>query len=193
MNHFLILGNGGGGTSLLRGLMNAHSQCEVLFEHKGQRTDSNPAGYVGPEKELECWCELAAEAGASGICWGNKIPIEQLMTRNYTIETAIKLIDHFKIIFIQRRFSRVYKPGHAPEPYYRENWKWGHRCYWQMRERKPDGIIAVSFEDLLLRTSVELERICAFIGVIYEPWMILGTKETGYPSYNQDGIDYSRL
>lgn len=193
MKHFMILGNGGGGTSLLRGLINAHSKCQVLFEHKGHRPDDNARKYLGPDMELERWLELSKITENGGYLWGNKVPIEQFKTRGYNTQQVVRLIDYFKIVFIRRRWSRYYKKGRAREETYLEFWDWWSEVYRAMREKRPDMVIRLSFEDLLLRTEMELKRICDFLEIDYEPEMLKGTMDTGLASYNQEGIDMSRL
>lgn len=183
LKHFILLGNGGGGTSLLRGLLNAHPQIECYFEHK-----------LGPgrqDEELQSWIELSQESEKKGLIFGNKIPIEQFITRQYSDEQIIRLIDHFHIIWIARRFSRYFKGTNKGE--YLENWKWGRALYWEMREKSPEKIIEVSFEDLLLRTDDELIRLCFFLGVDYDEIMMEGTKDTGHGSYNFGCINLDKL
>ena len=86
---FLLIGNGGGGTSLLRGLLNAHPRMEVLFEDKGGPVHT-------PEAEREHWQRMADECGDGGRVWGNKIPIEQLVTRRWLPDAITELIDAFQ-------------------------------------------------------------------------------------------------
>jgi hypothetical protein len=62
-----------------------------------------------------------------------------------------------------------------------------------MRERYPDRIIQVSFEDLVLRPADELHRICRFLDVEYELGMLEGTQDTGLNVYNQAGFNVERV
>jgi hypothetical protein len=179
--HFLVIGNGGGGTSLLRGLLNAHSRIECLFEHKG----GDQVGY--PPGELETWLSMAHDADD---IWGNKIPIEQFITRHYEDADILKLAEHFKIIWLIRRFSRYWKGKN--EEGYKKNWEWSQHLYWEIRELWPTRIIQVNFEDLVIRPAVELRRICGFLKVRYEKTMIEGTLDTGYKVYDQAGINMER-
>lgn len=180
--HFFVIGNGGGGTSLLRGLLNAHTQLEVLFEeNKGGR--EKPA-----EKEIAHWVELSEK---SDLKWANKVPLEQFISRGWSDDDIISLSDYFKLVWLIRRFSRYWK-GKA-HGVYEKNWHWSQALYWRIREKYPDRIIQVSFEDLLLRTEIELHRICVFLDIEYEATMLEGTNDTGQGSYNQATINQEKI
>ena len=180
---FLVLGNGGGGTSMLRGLLNAHALLDVLFEDKGGPVHT-------PADERLHWIALAAEVRARGIGWGNKIPVEQLLTRRWTDDDIVRLIDDFRIVFLRRRLSRY---DHGPGMDYPAMWRRTGEIYWRLRARCPDRIIQVAFEVLLLRPESELTRICAFIGVDYDPAMPGGTAHTGYSKYDQSGFNLEKV
>lgn len=185
---FLLLGNGGGGTSLLRGLLNAHPEIECLFENKGG------TGERTPKDELDHWLWLAAE---SGYTWGNKIPVEQFWHRNWKDLEIINLINHFHIVYLIRRFSKYKKPK-VLNFNYEKNWQWSSSLYWAMRERRPEKIIMVSFEDLLLRPKTELYRICEFLKVKMDydnilEMMLQGTNDTGFRKYNQGGLNLDKI
>ncbi len=178
----MLIGNGGGGTSLLRGLLNAHPEMEVLFE------DNKGGGTKIPEGEIQRWIKLSNE---SDLIWANKVPLEQFISRGWTDEDIVSLAEHFKIVWLIRRFSKYWK-GKA-EGVYRKNWQWSQDLYWMIREKYPDRIIQVSFEDLLLRTAMELRRICNFLGVRYKANMLNGTNDTGQGSYNQATINQEKV
>ena len=74
-----------------------------------------------------------------------------------------------------------------------DNWNFAHDVYWLMREHKPEDIIRVSFEDLLLRTNIELFRICDLLGVLFQTQMLNGTMNTGHRAYNQSSINVERV
>jgi hypothetical protein len=182
LNRFMLIGNGGGGTSLLRGLLNAHSELKVLFE------DNKGGGTKTPEGEIERWIKLSKE---SDLMWANKVPIEQFKSRGWTNDDVVSLAEQFKIVWLIRRFSKYWKG--KTEGVYRENWQWSQELYWLIREAYPDRIIQVSFEDLLLRTVAELRRICNFLDVKYEANMLKGTSDTGLGSYNQATINKDKV
>lgn len=185
MTNFFLLGNGGGGTSLLRGLLNAHSKIDCMFENKG----STKAGDV--EGSMQKWNVLIANSHPQ--IWGNKMPVEQFVTRGWNTNMVVDLIDDFKIIWLVRRFSKYHKKGRASPDLYRRNWDWANEIYWLMREKRPRRVIRVSFEDLLLRTVIELRRICVFLGIRYEPTMLKGTRDTGLGRYDQAIINKEKV
>ena len=189
-NSFFIIGNGGCGTSLLRGLLNAHSQMEVAFELW------NPKQGDKVEGNLKNWQELAEEKKQQGILWGDKIPLEQFVTLGWTDEDILKISDYFKIIWITRRYSKYFKKptrNTNKRLMYEKNWQRSNELYWKFREKDPACILQVAYEDLLLHTWIELLRCCIFIGVGYEPFMIEGTNETGHPTHNYDRILIEKL
>ena len=164
---FLILGHGGSGTSLLRGLVNAHSRIECGFELFGD------------------WQAAAKEC--KPLIWGNKQPLEKLWSHNWQDKDIRQLIDHFKIIWIVRRYGKWKK--NQKRAYAETNWQKGRALYWAMRNHKPTGIMEVSFEDLLLRPEPELRRVCAFLHIRYERRMLRdGVNDTGHNSYNYGQI-----
>jgi len=190
LKSFFIIGNGGCGTSLLRGLLNAHSQMEVAFELW------NPKQKDQVEMNLENWQKLAGEKKDKGLVWGNKIPLEQFITLGWTDEDILGLSVYFKIIWITRRYSKYFKKptrNTNKRLMYENNWARSNDLFWKFREKDPKCIIQVSFEDLLLHTWVELLRLCVFIGVGYEPFMIDGTKDTGHNQYQHDRILIEKL
>ena len=175
MNDFFIIGNGGSGTSLLRGLLDSHSRVNCYFELWG--TDA-------VKSQIEYW---TAEAKAEPLCWGDKIPLEQFWSRKWHHANIKSLIDHFHIVWIVRRFGKWIKKqdiGRATQ-----NWKRSRKIYWAMRNHRPDKIIEVSFEDLLLRPTAEIKRICAFLKITYQYQMLdKGVKNTGHQSF-----DYGKI
>lgn len=186
MKHFILIGNGGGGTSLLRGLLNAHSKITVLFEDK-------PGG--GADNEIKTWINKAKDAESQGLIWANKVPLEQFNSRHWEGKDFVELAKHFKIIWIMRRFSKYIKPqtGQQHMAAYTENWKRLQDFYWLTREAYPERVIQVSFEDLLLRTVIELKRMCIFLGVQYDAPMMKGTLDTGYKRFDQETINLEKV
>ena len=173
MKHFMLIGNGGGGTSCTQRLLNAHSRIECLFENKG--THGEPRA----DFDLAEWVRLSKEAEEKGVIWGNKEPIEQFVTRAYTAEHIERLSDFFKVIWLVRRFSRYDKPGVVwatlggiTKFTYKEMWDWARERYWACKDKHPETVMSVSWEDLLLRPEIELTRICSFLDVSYEPTML---------------------
>lgn len=170
------------GTSLLCGLLNAHSKIECHFEMFAAQN-------IDIDKNITRWKQQAAE---SELIWGNKMPLEKFWSNDWKNKDIVSLVDDFKIIWMIRRFdmwARRNKERSEKWAMFNNNFKGGQKVYWAIRNKKPDGIIQVSFEDLLLRTTIELMRICNFLGIAYEEQMISqGTLNTGHGSYNYGQI-----
>lgn len=168
-NDFLILGNSVSGTSLLQSLLNHHPKVECKFEWFKNTSKKDVEGC------LDLWFE---DANKHEKIWGNKIPLEQFFNAGWEDADIINLIDHFHIIFIQRRFS-MYAKHNSNNSAYEGWWKRANLdIYWAMREAEPEKIIAVSFEDLCLRPVIELTRICRFLSITYNKDMMKGTANT---------------
>lgn len=182
VNDFFILGNGGGGTSLLRGLLNAHSRLNVDFEYFNKAN-------MTPEFQIKEWLDKKIV----GNRWANKVPIEQFKTSNWTDKQILEIGKHFLVIWMIRRFSKYYHPDFNTEEAYKEYWDWSRDLYWKFKEQNPAGVIQVSFEDLVLRPKAELKRICAFLEVDYELGMLDGTLNTGKSNANQVGFNLEKV
>lgn len=165
--NFLVIGHGGSGTSLMRGLLNAHSEITCGFELWGDW-----------QKEAEK-CETPI--------WGNKQPLERFWGAKWEHDGLVELIDDWLIVWMVRRFEKwIKKQGRSKAE---TGWVKGRAVYWGMRNRRPERIIEVSFEDLLLRTESELRRVCDFLHVAYEPEMVsVGVSDTGHKSFNYGKI-----
>lgn len=185
LKRFFIMGNGGSGTSLLRGLLNAHSQIECAFEK------------VTKEKSFESaesfW--KAEKHKSNALWWGNKIPFEQFITAGWSDDEIKKIPDAgYYIIWIVRRFTRYSHKtvGHRLNTYM-ANWDRAQKLYFEIKDAYPKIIVMVSFEDLILRPEAELKRICAFLNIKYEIGMLNGTKDTGFKKYSQTGFNIEKL
>ena len=173
-NNFFILGHSGSGTSLLRGLLNAHSRIECGFEIWGG---------------IESWTKSAKDCKQ---IWGNKQPLQKMWSHGMQHADIKELIDHFLIIWIVRRYDKWKKNQKAA--YAIENWEKGRKLYWAIRNHKPSGIMEISFEDLLLRPEPELRRVCAFLHIRYERRMLReGVNDTGHKQYNYGQIMLDRI
>lgn len=166
-SNFLIIGNGGSGTSLLRGFLNSHSKVECCFEHWGDWQD----------QASKCKYEV----------WGNKQPLERFWSYKWEDSQIVDLIDDYLIIWIVRRYDKWLKKQVSRKA--EANWQRGRGIYWAIRNRKPDRVIEVAFEDLLLRPEAELRRVCDFLHVGYEQRMLRdGVHKTGHKSFNYGRI-----
>lgn len=180
-NKFFIMGNGGCGTSLLRGLLNAHSKIDCAFElyHKKNKP-------LIPEEEFSLWKSEALKSKA--IWWGNKIPLEIFRYWNdWKVNDILKIGVDYNVIWIKRRYSR-YKTssvsissGASLEKLYKE----GIAYEGLFRDTFPKRMISLNFEDLILRPQLELCKICFIMGLDFEKEMLNGTADTGYIKYDK--------
>lgn len=180
MKHFFIFGNGGGGTTLMQGLMNAHPKINCQFEVWTKKSDI----FEDKSKYILGWVELTKERASKKITYGNKIPLEQFFSKDWNNEQIAQVIDYFYVLFIIRRFSKYNKKPNRLNNLYKTNWQRAHDIYWLMREKHPDKIIQISFEDLVLRPVIELIRICNFLDITYTDEMLKGTGKTALDRYN---------
>jgi len=176
-NDFFILGHGGSGTSLLRGLLNAHNEIDCGFEAwavKNKDIDGN----------LAKWAQIAKEHDK---IWGNKIPLEMFWSNHWPDEKITEIGKSFLVLWIVRRYPKWIKKQESRKA--EQNWIKGRAIYWAIRNGRPDAVIEVSFEDLLLRTESELRRICDFLHIGYEQQMLLnGLNNTGHAKFNYGKI-----
>ncbi len=169
ITQFLILGSGGSGTSLLRGLLNAHSKLDVMFENMQQ----------------DKWDIFVKAANKKGLIWGNKMPVQKMNSNKIFDKQIEDFIENYFIIWLVRR------PAHFDMKLgvkFRDQWGRINSIYWKMKDKHPDKIINISFEDLVLWPASELTRICNFLGIIYENKMLEGTRETGHRSYRHSNF-----
>ena len=165
-NDFLIIGHGGSGTSLLRGLLNAHSKIQCGFE---------------------LWGDWKQDAAKCKLIWGNKQPLERFWSDKWEHDEIKEIIEYFKVIWIVRRYPKWKK--NQKNAYAETQWQKGRALYWAMRNSKPTDIIEISFEDLLLRPEAELRRVCTFLHIRYERAMLReGVNDTGHKMYNYGQI-----
>ena len=169
INRFLVCGSGGSGTSLLRGLLNAHSKLTVLFEN--MRYDQ--------------WDGMADAANELNVIWGNKINVQKCNSNKIIDKMILNFVEKYHMIWIVRR------PAHFDwklKKAYRTVWNRINQLYWDIKDKYPDRIINVSFEDLVLWPEAELRRLCSFLHIEYENKMLKGTAETGHGSYKHDKL-----
>jgi hypothetical protein len=214
--HFHIVGAGRGGTSLLSGLLDYHTQLEVGFEEfavaclmgKGL---SNVQGAELFNQRVTSYIngcnQLAAKS--SHLTWGNKITTEQIYGLeehndrnpygmiNVLDELFNKFFGKQKIVFILRDGrtcinSKVNRTGQSFEDACRR-WQYSVRCY-RFFVEKHSMNICIKYEDLLYEPKFTLGRICAFLDIPYQETMLAGVNNSKIPSeYRTKNIDLSKL
>jgi hypothetical protein len=188
-SHFFILGNGGGGTSLLCGLLGAHEKIDMHFE--------DFVGREQPDDELARWEKICTDAEEKGLVFGNKIPMEQFFTFGWSDDKILEIgRRNYRVLYIMRRYSKYFEKRISArmkiDNVYQSfaNWIHSQELYWKFRELKPANVLYISFEELILYTKRELQRICSFFGIEYNDYMIAyGASHTGHPKYNYGMIN----
>ena len=211
---FLVIGAGRGGTSLLAGLLDFHSELTVAFELY------SVAYLMG--KELPCQdsglfnkrvmtfitaCQNIANQQLDTF-WGNKITTEQLFSleehNSLNPEFKIDVLDAFfntslkdiKVIFILRDGracinSKVQRTGQSLEQA-ANRWQYSVRCYKFFKTFHFNNI-CIRFEDLLFQPRETLTDICKFLNIPYQDEMLLGTNNNKMlPEYRKTGFDGSK-
>lgn len=191
---FIIIGAGRGGTSLLTGLLDYHSELEVLTEfasishimgHEFQCADDE----ILPQriKAFIEQCQVKARETPDKI-WGNKITTEQIHAlEEHNIKNPkaqINVLDAFfknffknyKKIFILRDGrscvdSKVRRTGQSMHLAC-QKWKYSVRVYQYLKGCQHS--FSIKFEDLLLEPEATLSDVCNFLGIKYEHNMLKG-------------------
>jgi len=212
---FLILGAGRGGTSLLAGLLDQHSQLEVGFEKfsieclMGQKIRSQ--GHQIFHERVKKFLILCREEASHfpDKIWGNKITTEQLYGledhNNANPEQKIDILDCFfnkylsdiKVVFILRDgracvMSKVSRTGISLQSAC-ERWNFSVQVYKFLKEHHNHSI-CIKFEDLLRHPIDILKSLCSFLDISYEEQMLRGTNNQKIiPEYRHAGFDLSKL
>ena len=195
---FLIIGAGRGGTSLLAGLLDSHSQLEVAMEKfaRDYLMGSNPKPHLFKEA---CVKESKRYPGK---LWGNKITTEQMSVLN---DKDFSGIHHFfqevlrgiKIIFILRDGracvrSKMERKGLTLEEACCR-WKYSVKIYQYLLASNLEKL-TVTYEDLVVQPETVLKRICVFLGVSYESGMLEGVSSPKMQiNYRKSYFDRSKL
>lgn len=187
----LVLGAGRSGTSLVAGLLDAHTQLRVASEHHAPRFLMGQAlglwtrSLVFRLRGFLWACK--AEARRSPLPWGNKITTEQLdmLPGRSNFPRLAKrvskaLFQRRKVVFVLRdprsciqskmdRSGCNFVEGRAR---YRQSLQW---LDWLWARREDLDLHLILFESLLLEPQEELERLCAFLSLPFDPAMLRGT------------------
>lgn len=209
---FLIIGVGRSGTSLLTGLLDAHSQLEVGFEQhadeclRGKALEENHNTMFFDRASAFIENNIASARASAKPVWGNKITTEQLGGLNkHNIYNAppIDVLDTFfnqmvpglKIIYLLRdgRACIASKLKRTPQSLEQacNGWKYGVGIY-EFLQTRPQTLL-LRFENLVQDPVAILTRCCEFIGVPFEEAMLRGTmNEKIPPAYRRLGVESDR-
>ncbi|NEX17217.1 MAG: hypothetical protein C1943_11430 [Halochromatium sp.] len=211
---FHVVGAGRGGTSLLAGLLDYHSQLVVGFEEysisylmgKGLESKGSEVFKSRVAAYIEACNRLSK--GNPGVYWGNKITTEQIhgLEDHNDVNPASKIdvLDEFfnsalqekKVVFILRDGracvkSKVLRSGHSIAEACKR-WRYSIKCYKFFKNRHANNI-CIRFEDLLVNPEKALKNICIFLDVPYQEEMLGGIKnEKMLPEYRKDLLDVSK-
>jgi len=215
---FLIIGAGRGGSSLLSGLLDSHSQLEVGFELFAIKylMGKSFLDRIFQRKRFIIHDRTAAFKDACireskkfpGKLWGDKITTEQIFgLEDHNIanpKEKVDIIDFFfrksmydiKTIFILRDGrtcvrSKVKRTG-QPFVLACERWNFSVQVYRYLKESHNN--ITVKFEELLKNPCQVLENICSFLSIPFEKKMLEGTRNKKMlPEYQKDTFDLSKI
>lgn len=212
---FLLVGAGRGGTSLLAGILDAHSHLEVAYE---AFTTSHlmGQGLCGALKDNYFFrvgaflheCEQQARQHPERY-WGNKITTEHLkaLSRHNAVadQAPVEIVEEFfqcslggqKIIFILRDGrscidSKVRRTGQDIQVAC-NRWRFSVAVLRWLRESGREFLL-VRFEDLLADAPSEVRRVCDYLGVPFEDGMIRdgAASQKILPEYRQAGVARER-
>lgn len=217
--HFLIIGAGRGGTSLLAGLLDYHSKLEVGFEMFSTKYLMGKSLFhtIGRSKKTLIYNRTTTFRKACineskkfpGKLWGNKITTEQIYgLEDHNLanpDQKVDIIDFFfrngmsdiKIVFILRDGracvrSKVNRTGQSIELACLRR-KFSVQVYRYLKEFHNNNI-TIKFEDLLNNPRYILDDICNFLGVPFEEKMLVGTtNKKMLPEYRSDTFNQSKI
>ena len=204
----LVLGAGRSGTSLLAGLLDAHSKLTVRQEFAAAPflmglDRSQPMASDEAARAFREAC--AQEAGRQANIWGNKITTEQLDLlingedpRSYFEMLSGFLFKDLHIIYIIRDprtcvWSKMQRSGcdfETGRARYRRSIYW-HRL---LQERDGVQITEMRFEKLILDPEKELRFLCHHLDIAFEQKMLSGTSNIKMSEkYRRSHFDESKL
>jgi len=204
----LVIGAGRGGTSLLTGLLDQHSQVTMGFEFAARGYLVDPVTESLEERliGLRSACDQRAARFETPI-WGNKWTTGQIAYL-YAGAPSLDLDDlndhvldrFFNVHFAEWPVVFVLRDGSAcidskrrrdglDEIEAANRWLFSVRCVRYLDARR-QPLHVVRFEQLVRHPEPTLIRVCEFLGIDYEPGMLGGTTNTKMrPEYQQEGFD----
>lgn len=207
--HFLVLGPGRGGTSLLQSCLDAHSRLAVAYECAREELlgfgipHADFTNIVQERTRLFMDKCLAEAEKSRPKLWGNKITTEQLfaLTDQFALNPPYKDVAELffeqtlpdaPVVFIMRdgRSCIASKVKRTRQPLILATFRWRYaaQVYRYLREQR-GKTLGLRFEDLLANPEQELRKVCDFLGVEFEPRMLCCTHPSMPPEYLQPGFD----
>jgi hypothetical protein len=212
---FHIVGAGRGGTSLLAGLLDYHSELEVGFElFSAAFLMGKEFPYKGPKlfhNRVTAYIAACTRWASqrSQMIWGNKITTEQISgLEDHNIinpEAKIDTLDMFfntylkgkAVIFILRDGrtcvnSKVKRTGQLMINAC-ARWQYSVKCFKFFKTQHKNNI-CIRFEDLLQNPQEHLMRICDFLNISFQKKMLKGTRNKKMvPEYQLGKFDLSKI
>ncbi|WP_162560191.1 sulfotransferase family protein [Methylotetracoccus oryzae] len=212
---FHIIGAGRSGTSLLTGLIGAHSECHVVSERfsrpnlRPKDEEAASPGGLDIEARARARTQRFLDACTADALrfpakyWGHKTTTDHvlglLLWRGDVVDYGdpiavyVKLTKQIPTLFILRDGrtcvrSKVVRAGRAVD---RAIISWKFSVNVLKRLRVAGGPLhVIQFERLVAAPEPELQEICAFLGLSYQPGMLAGTmSEKMRPEYRREGFD----
>lgn len=190
---FQIIGAGRGGTSLIAGLLDYHSHCEVMFE--ALATQFLMDREKEPSSRIENFLHAAdrTSQGFPGRLFGHKTTTEQISTLGAGAQLFVKATAEVPVIFIVRNRddcikSKMRRTGQALEAAER-NYDYCIQCLsWFKRDAQQ--IHVIKMEELISDPNKYLRATCAFLCIPFETEMLNGTLNPKMPvEYRRNGFD----
>jgi hypothetical protein len=186
----LVLGAGRGGTSLVGSLLDSHPSLTMALEAHAYDylVGAHPqAKNLSAKERLHLFitrCQQSAKK--AGQTWGNKITTEQLdhllgSSPDEAMRQRVykKLLAKRKIVFITRdgRSCVQSKMERTDLDYATAVANWKKSVQWLRFLRQQTGVqlYVVRFEKLLKDPQVQLQNLCAFLGLSFNSQMLKGT------------------
>lgn len=184
---FVIIGAGRGGTSLLAGMLDAHTKLEVAFEKFSY--DFLMAQNMGDledtlENRINAFEDKSSQLAAkSSKIWANKITTEQICALDE--KTPGKGVSSFveqvlkgrKTIFILRdgRTCVKSKMTRTGQDYNTALKRWKDAVALWQRLESLENTFSIKFEDLVKNPRENAAELCSFLDVPFDLKMLNGT------------------
>lgn len=191
---FLIVGSGRSGTSLVAGLLDHHTRLTVEQELGGRNYLRGKGIPERPQSIYEDRAEgflqrcLRVSRSASTPQWGNKITTEQVtgLNRHNMFNTpAIDVMDKFfnqllaplKIVYVLRDGracieSKLRRTEQSMESACK-HWRDAIKILVLLQQR--ENVHVVRYEELVTAPVYQLQQICDFLNIEFEPDMLAGS------------------
>ena len=113
--------------------------------------------------------EQQEKTNASGLIYGNKMPIEILLQHGWEDGDIVNLVEKYLIINTFRQHTiycdRMVKSNMVDYMTAVDRWDLNNLIYYAMLERAPVRVLRIAFSDLCLRPEIEVLRMFDFLGI----------------------------